>query len=83
MLFKILREFQQVKDEVCEAVALQQYILDSDNPSSCSDRDKLFEMSQVEQVLREGMPSIISVNGKGHMDTEKIIHFIKCTLWGK
>ena len=83
MLFKILREFQQVKDEVCEVVALQQYILDSDNPSSCSDRDKLFEMSQVEQVLREGMPSIVSVNGKGHMNAKKIAHFMKCTLWGK
>ena len=83
MLFKILREFQQVKDEVCEFIALQQYILDSDNPSSCSDRNKLFEISQVEQVLREGIPSIISVNGKGHMNTEKIAHFMKCTLWGK
>ena len=83
MLFKILREFQQVKDEVCETVALQQYILDSDNPSSCSDRDKLFEMSQVEQVLRERKRSIVSVNGKGHLDAEKIIHFMKCTLWGE
>ena len=83
MLFKILREFQQVKDEVCEAAALQQYILESDNPSSYSDLDKLFEMSQAEQVLREGKPSIVSVNGKGHMDAEKIIHFMKCTLWSK
>ena len=40
-------------------------------------------MSQVEQVLREGMPSIISVNGKGHLDAEKIVHFRKCTLWGE
>ena len=68
---------------MCEAVALQQYILDSDNPLSYSDRDKLFEMSQVEQVLREGMPSIVSVNGKGHMNAKKIAHFMKCTLWGK
>jgi ankyrin repeat protein/GTPase SAR1 family protein len=83
MLFKIVREFQQVKDEVCETVTLQQYILDSDDPSSCSDRDKLFEMSQVDQVLREKKPSIVSVNGKGHLDAEKIVHFMKCTLWGK
>jgi ankyrin repeat protein len=83
MLFKILREFQQVKDEICETVALQQYILDSDNPSSCNDKYKLFKMSQVEQVLREGKCSVVSVNGKGHMDAEKIVHFMKCTLWGK
>ena len=83
VLFKILREFQQVKDEVCENVALQQYILDSDNPSSCSDRYKLFEMSQIEQVLRERKCSIVSVNGKGHLDAEKIVHFMKCILWGE
>ena len=83
MLFRILREFQQVKDEVCETIALQQYILDSDNPSSCSDRYKLFKLNQVEQVLREGKPSIISANGKGHLDAEKIVHFRKCTLWGE
>ena len=83
MLFKILRDFQQVKEEVCETIALQQYILDSDNSASHSDRDKLFDMSQVEQVLRDRKPSIVSVNGQGHLDTAKIAHFIKCTLWGK
>ena len=83
MLFKILREFQQVKEEVCETIALQQYILDSDNPSFYSDRDKLFDMSQIEQVLRDRKPSIVSVNGRGHLDTAKIAHFMKCTLWGK
>ena len=83
ILFKILREFQQVKDDVCGTIALQQYILDSDNPSSCCDRYKLFKLSQVEQVLREGKPSIVSINGKGHLDAEKIVHFMKCTLWGE
>ena len=83
MLFKILQEFQQVKEEVCETVALQQYILDSDNPASHSDRDKLFDMSQVEQVLRDRKPSIVSVSGRGHLSKAKVIHFVKCTLWGK
>ena len=83
MLFKILREFQQVKEEVCEIVALQQYILDSDNPASHSDRDKLFDMSQVEQVLRDRKPSIVSVSGRGHLSKSKVFHFVKCTLWGK
>ena len=83
MLFKILREFQQVKEEVCETVALQQYIMDSDNPVSHSDGDKLFDMSQVEQVLRDRKPSIVSVSGRGHLSKAKVFHFVKCTLWGK
>ena len=83
MLFKILREFQQVKEEVCEIVTLQQYILDSDNPASHSNRDKLFDMSQVEQVLRDRKPSIVSISGRGHLSKSKVFHFVKCTLWGK
>ena len=83
MLFKIVREFQQVKEEVCETVHLQQYIMDSDNPASYSDRNKLFAMSEVNQVLRERKPSIISVSGQGHLHTAKVVLLIKYTLWSK
>ena len=83
MLFKIIREFQQVKEEVCETVLLQQYILDSDNPASCSDRNKLFAMSEIEQVLRERKPSIVSISGRGHLYTAKVVLLMKYTLWSK
>ena len=83
MLFKIVREFQQVKEEVCETVLLQQYILDSDNPASCSDRNKLFAMSEVEQVLRERKPSIVSISGRGHLYTAKVVLLMKYNLWSK
>ena len=54
---------------------------DSDNPSSCNDRDKLFEMSQIEQVLRDRKHSVVSVSGRGRLDKAKIVYFMKCTLW--
>ena len=40
-------------------------------------------MSQVEQVLRDRKHSVVSVSGRGHLGKAKIVHFMKCTLWGK
>ena len=83
MLFKIIREIQQAKEEFCETVALEQYLMDSDDPASSNNKNKLFAMTEVECVLREGRPSIVSVNGKGHLDAAKVAHLMKFTLWGK
>ena len=83
MLFKIIGEIQQAKEEFCETVALEQYLMDSDDPASSNNKNKLFAMTEVERVLREGRPSIISVNGKGHLDAAKVAHLMKFTLWGK
>ena len=63
MLFKIIREIQEAKEEFCDPVILQHYVMDSGDPDSFSDKDKLFAMSEVECVLREGNPSIVSING--------------------
>ena len=83
MLFKIIREIQEAKEEFCDPVTLQHCVMNSDNPASFNDKDKLFAMSEVERVLREGNPSIVSINGCGHLDSEKIHHLMKCTLWSK
>ena len=83
MLFKIMREIQETKEEFCDPVTLQHYLMNSDDPASFSDKDKLFAMSEVERVLREENPSIVSINGRGHLDSEKIHHLVQCTLWSK
>ena len=83
MLFKIMREIQEAKEEFCDPVTLQHYLMNSDDPASFSDKDKLFAMSEVERVLREGNPSIVSINGRGHLDSKKIHYLMQCTLWSK
>ena len=83
MLFKIIREVQEAKEEFCDPVTLQHYLMNSDDPLSFTDKDRLFAMSEVERVLREGNPSIVSINGCGHLDSKKIHHLMKCTLWSK
>ena len=82
-LLKIITEIQQAKEEFCETVELEQYLMDSDDPASSSNKNKLFAMTEVKCVLKEGRPSIISVNGKGRLDTAKVAHLMKLTLWGK
>ena len=83
MLFKIIREIQEAKEEFCDPVTLQHYLMNSGDPASFNDEDKLFAMSEVERVLREGNSLIISINGRGHLDSKKIHHLMKCTLWSK
>ena len=85
MLFKITREIQEAKEDFCEPIVLQHYQMNSDNPASFAKKDKLFAMSEVERALREGTPSIVSIdiNGCGDLDTVKVNHFMKCTLWSK
>ena len=83
MLFKIIREIQQAKEEFCGTVTLQQYLMDSDDPASFADEDRLFAMSEVDRVLRDRKPSIISISGRGHLNAIKVAHLMKHTLWGK
>ena len=85
MLYKITREIQEAKEEFCEPVTLQHYLMNSDDPTSFTDKDKLFAMCEVERILREGKSSIISIDieGCGHLDSAKVKHFMNCTLWSK
>ena len=83
MLFKIIREIQQAKEEFCGTVTLHQYLMDSDDPTSFDDEDRLFAMSEVDSVLRNRKPSIISVSGRGHLNAVKIAHLMKCSHWGE
>ena len=57
--------------------------MDSDDPASFADEDRLFAMSEVDRVLRDRKPSVISVNGRGHLDAVKIAHLMNCSHWGE
>ena len=83
MLCKIIREILEVKKEFCDPVTLQHYVIDSDDPASFNDKDKLFAMSEVECVLREGRSLIVSVNGRGLLESAKVDYLMKWTFWSK
>ena len=56
MLYKIIREVQEAKEEFCDSVqcTLQHFLLNSDDPTSFTDKDKLFDMNEVERASKGG-----------------------------
>ena len=85
MLFNIIREIHQAKEEFCEAIKLQEYLMDSDDPTAFTDEDKLFLTCDIARVLKKGKPYIISANGSGNtrIKAEKISYLTNYVQWGK
>ena len=51
MLFKIIQEIHQAKEEFCGTVTLQEYLVDSDNPAAFTNEDILFATCDIARVL--------------------------------
>ena len=87
MLFKIIREIHQAKKAFCKTIVLQEYLMDSNDPSSFNDENKLFLIGDLHftQVLNEGDPQneIISVNGNKCLHAEIILHLAEYIHWGE
>ena len=83
MLLKIIKEINQAKEEFCRTVTLQQHLMDSDDPTSFTNKDKLFFLSDVARVLREEKPLVISTSGQGYLNAAKITHLTKYIHLGK
>ena len=86
MLIKIIRKIEQAKDEFCATVTLQHYLMDSNDPTSFIDENKLFAASDVHRVLEESHPFVISVSGQTQLDATKFaglknfLHYGKLTV---
>ena len=85
MLFKIIDMAMQAKAEHCHSISLKQYLmlLNCDDISSFSNQDKLFDMNDVDRVLKEGKDSVLSITGKWPVKTTTLAHLRKFTFWGK
>ena len=47
MLFNIIKEIHQAKEEFCGTVTLQEYLIDSNDPTAFSEEDNLFSMCDI------------------------------------
>ena len=85
MLFNIIREIHQAKEEFCETVTLQEYFMDSADPASFVDEDKLYDPNDIAKELKEGNPVIISTDeqGRTQISTEEVSHLIQYIHWGE
>ena len=85
MLFKIIDLAIQAKEEFCHSITLKQYLmlLDANDTTSFKDRDKLFDLRDVERVLREGMPVALSITRQWPVEFSRLLHLKDCLLKGK
>ena len=85
MLFKIIREIHQAKEEFCKTVTLQEYMIDSDDPAAFINEDRLFHASSIAKILNEGKPYIISADERGsnQLNAARVSHLKEYTHWGK
>ena len=80
---RIISCVMEAKAEFCHSIRPQSFLLDSSSEADYDNEDKLFAMSEVEEVLTttQGAKMAVSVNGRGRMKRERIIHFHKLSLW--
>ena len=83
ILSKIIDKAMQAKAEFCDSVSLRHFLLNSNDTLSFVYEDKLFAISDVERVIREGKKKVISVNGQAFLDSSHLCVLKKYTYWGK
>ena len=85
MLFKVIKEIYEAKEEFCGTVTFQEYLMDSDDPNVFTDEDKLYLVYDVARVIKEEKPYVISASGPGHtqLKVARISHLSKYLFWGK
>ena len=83
MLAQIVSVITEAKDEFCYSVSLQSHIMNSDDPSSYCNEDKLHKISKVKSALINHDETVLSESGHVSLDLE-ILNPIRChTFWGK
>ena len=83
ILFKIVSEVQEAKDEFCGTVTLQQYLMDSIDSASFTNEDKLFAISDIHRALNRGNPVIISTTGRRQVDATELSDLKTFIQYGK
>ena len=72
----------QAKAEFCAPVSLHQFLLKSDNTSFMYE-DKLFNINDIEHIIRERKKKVISVSGQAFLDSSHLHVLGNFTYWGK
>ena len=83
ILSEIINKILQAKAEFCSTISLYHFLLKSDNTSSFMNEDKLFEITEIERVIKEGKKKVVSVSGRAFLDSSHLDIFRKYTFWGR
>ena len=82
ILSEIINKTLQAKAEFCSTVSLYHFLLKSDDTSSFNNEDKLFEIAEIERVIKKGKKGVVSVNGRTFLDSTYFDIFRKYSFWG-
>jgi ankyrin repeat protein len=82
ILSEIINKILQAKAEFCNTVSLYHFLLKSDNTSSFMNEDKLFEMTEIERVIKEGKKKVVSISGRTFLDSSHLDIFKKLYSFG-
>jgi hypothetical protein len=79
VLSEIINKTLQAKAEFCSTISLYHFLLKSDNTSSFTNEDKLFEITEIKPAIKK----VVSVSGRAFLDSSHLNVFRKYTFWGK
>ena len=82
ILSEIINKTLQAKIEFCSTVSLYHFLLKSDTTSSFMNEDKLFEIAEIERVIKEGKEGVVSVSGRTLLDSSHLDIIRKYSFWG-
>ena len=83
MLAQIVNVITEAKHEFCYSVSFQYHIMNSDDLSSYSNEDKLFEISKIKSALLNQDETVISESGHVTLELENLKSIKYHTYWSK
>ena len=85
VLGKIIDKAMQGKTEFCNAVSLHHYVLKpkSDDTSCYSDPENLFDIHDIERVIRQRKSEVVSVGGNSSLDASHLRILRRYSYWGR
>ena len=83
ILSDIINKTLQAKAEFCSTVSLYHFLLKSDDIASFKNNDKLFKITEIESVIKEGKKKVVSVSGRTFLDSSYLDIFRKYTFGGE
>jgi ankyrin repeat protein len=83
MLTQIVDVVTEAKTEFCNSVSLRRYILNSNDPSSYSNEDKLYDVNLIKSAIENKDEVVRSANGHQTLTLENLKFIKHHTCWGE
>ena len=85
ILRRIIEKVLLTKAQYCNTISLRYFLLNSADPCAYKNEDELYDINDVENVLRQRntKKTVVSIGGKKLLDSSILTMLSHCTYWGK